>query len=244
MKHRYRKTESVYQRHADQIYAEMLGQVCHKGLYEANIEGSQEVIQYDNTCLQQSFVIHARHATFYLFYAEFRNTYLRDIVKYGAEYKLRVPESDRHEVIIQQSRPFRMRKPKDNAEFFELISKLLYYIVKGQSQIGYLAPGLWNQYYRAMSEVCEHIALANVQSPPILDCIHVKPYNKDQIYRESDEILNEDGVLDGESDADDADIGDDHDVEWMDDVSDGVSSGSHGESSDWSSRGASPMSES
>ena len=43
----------------------------------------------------------------------------------------------------------------------------------------------------------------------------------------TDEILNEDGELDGESDADDDDVGDDHDVEWMDGVSDGGYSSSH-----------------
>ena len=43
MKHRVRKVEAVHQRHAAQIYAEMLGQVCHKGLYEPNIHGFQEV---------------------------------------------------------------------------------------------------------------------------------------------------------------------------------------------------------
>ena len=55
--------------------------------------------------------------------------------------------------------------------------------------------------------------------------------------------MNEDGELDGESDDDDDDVGDDHDVEWMDGVSDGVYSSSHGEGSNRSSRGASPMSE-
>lgn len=177
MKHRSRTMESVYQRHAAQIYAEILGQVCHKGLYGTNIGESQDINQYDDTCLRRSFIIHARHATFYFFYAEFRNAYLWNIVKYGTGYKSRVPKSDQHAVIIRQSRPFRMRKPKDNAEFFELISKLLYYIVNGQSRIGYLAPGLRNKYYHV--KVCEHIALANVQSLPILNCINVKPYNKD-----------------------------------------------------------------
>ena len=43
MKHRLRNEEAVHQRHAAQIYAEMLGQVCHKELYERNINGFQEV---------------------------------------------------------------------------------------------------------------------------------------------------------------------------------------------------------
>ena len=42
-KHRLRDCESTRQMHAAQIYAEMLGQVCHKGLYTANPNGFQEV---------------------------------------------------------------------------------------------------------------------------------------------------------------------------------------------------------
>jgi len=83
-------------------------------------------------CLLQSFVFHARHATFYFFYAKFPNTYLRDIALHGAEYKNRV--NPPAQIIIQQSRPFRMRKPSDNAAFFELVAKILYYLVSGQSR--------------------------------------------------------------------------------------------------------------
>lgn len=45
-----------------------------------------------------------------------------------------------------------MRKPKDNAEFFKLVSKLLYYTVSGQSHTGYFATGSWNKYYLAALE--------------------------------------------------------------------------------------------
>ena len=90
-------------------------------------------------------VLHARHATFYIFYAKFPNTYLRDIMLHGAAYKSRV--SAPAQIIIQQSRPFRMRKPKDNAELFKLFSKVLYYIVSGNGRIGYLAAEKWNTYY-------------------------------------------------------------------------------------------------
>lgn len=267
MKHRLRKVESVYQRHAAQIYAEMLGQVCHRGLYDSDRDGFQEVSSCYNPCLSQSFVFHARHATFYIFYAKFPNRYLRDIVHYGAEYKTRVTPPE--EVIIQQSRPFRMRKPKDNAEFFKLISKLVYYIVSGQSRTGYLAKGRWNKYYLAVqgakeqqkkideskdklketddarkdiSEVCNHVVPADFQSRPIYDCIVVRPYDEEQV-RAPDEVLNEEGELDGESDADDQDVGEDID-DLMEDASDIVASSSRGPDISWNSRGGSPMDES
>jgi hypothetical protein len=42
-KHRLRDSETTRQMHAAQIYAEMLGQVCHKKLYAGNPNGYQEV---------------------------------------------------------------------------------------------------------------------------------------------------------------------------------------------------------
>lgn len=42
-KHRLRDSETTRQMHAAQIYAEMLGQVCHKRLYTGNPNGYQEV---------------------------------------------------------------------------------------------------------------------------------------------------------------------------------------------------------
>jgi len=44
-KHALRNSEATRQMHAAQIYAEMLGQVCHKELYK-NGEGFQEVVLY------------------------------------------------------------------------------------------------------------------------------------------------------------------------------------------------------
>src|SRR5947207_9244208 len=74
--------------------------------------------------------------------------FLRDIVRYEAEYKTRV--IDPVEVIIKQSRPFPYAKSKDNAEFFKPVSKLVYYIVSGQTRTGYLATGRWNKCYIAV----------------------------------------------------------------------------------------------
>jgi len=40
---RYRGSEIANQMHAGQIYAEMLGQVCHRKQYMLNLKGQQEV---------------------------------------------------------------------------------------------------------------------------------------------------------------------------------------------------------
>ena len=195
-----RKSEAVHQRHAAQIYAEMLGQVCHKGLYEPNINGFQEVSSHCDVCSLQSFMIHARHATFYIFYAKFPNTYLRDIAMYGEEYKTRVPSP--HKVTIEKSEPFRMRFPEHQARFFKLLSTVLYYLVSGYSNAGYLAADKWNPYYKAIYklDVCEFLVCANSQIPRIYECVMVEPYRADP------KILNAEGDLDGEQDAPDAEI--------------------------------------
>jgi len=42
-KSRSKDPNAKIQRHAAQIYAEMLAQVCHEDLYKDNMDGSQEV---------------------------------------------------------------------------------------------------------------------------------------------------------------------------------------------------------
>ena len=133
--------------HAAQIYAEMLGQVCHRDLYtNSGMFQEVELTQSQLTNFKQAFVLHARHATFYLYYAKFPNTYLRDIALYGSEYRQRVRTPE--QIIIHQSRPFRMRFPKQQANFFRLFANVLYYLVSGNSHVFYLAKDESNPYYR------------------------------------------------------------------------------------------------
>lgn len=42
-KHKFLHSETVHQRHGAQIYAKMLGQLCHAKLYGLNLSGYQEV---------------------------------------------------------------------------------------------------------------------------------------------------------------------------------------------------------
>lgn len=91
-------------------------------------------------------MLHARHATFYIFYARFPNTYLRDIAKYGPRYLQEVRDPQR--IIIQQSRPFRMRFPEQQGEFFRLFAKLMYYLVSGHSRVFHLAKDESNPLYQ------------------------------------------------------------------------------------------------
>jgi len=88
-------------------------------------------------------VTHVRHATFYLFYARFPNTYLRSISDRGAIYS---PPLGSTKIPPLQSRPYRMRKPTDQASFFRLLIDLFYYMAIGESYIGYLNNNPNNPY--------------------------------------------------------------------------------------------------
>jgi hypothetical protein len=81
-------------------------------------------------------VLHARHSTFYLFYARFPSLYLQEIVKYGVEYRHRVEHPQ--EIILKQSRAYRMHKPSDQSAFFHLLMRLLTYLKSGQSHVDFL----------------------------------------------------------------------------------------------------------
>jgi len=102
--------------------------------------------QFYSTNYKQVFVLHARHATFYLYYAKFPNTYLRDIALYGSEYRQRVRNPE--QITIHQSCPFRMRFPKQQANFFRLFANVLFYLVSGNSHVFYLTKDETNPYYQ------------------------------------------------------------------------------------------------
>jgi hypothetical protein len=153
---------------------------------------------------------------------------------YGEEYKTRVEHP--HQVIIQQSEPFRMRFPEEQAKMFRLLSGVLYYVVSGYSKVGYLAADEWNPYYQAKYgiRVRQAPVCADSQTTRMYECVIVKPR------RANHEELYADGILNGESDEEPED--------WILNRARSITSstrrtGSYSDGS-WDSRGASPMDES
>jgi hypothetical protein len=51
-------------------------------------------------------------------------------------------------IQIQQSIPYRMRRPDHQALFFKLLSKLLCYLVSGENAVGYLAKDEGNPAFK------------------------------------------------------------------------------------------------
>jgi len=120
--------------HAAQICCEMLGQVCHSAFYNnANTE-YEEVYNHSNFSNYKAFVLHIRHCTFYLYYARFPHSYLRQIARLGTRY---MPPTDSR-IVLHQSREYKMKSPQDQAQFFRLLVQLLNYMTSGKSHIGYL----------------------------------------------------------------------------------------------------------
>jgi len=99
----------------------------------------------------KAFVLHVRHATFFIYWAIFPNCYLRDIADHGSHYLIRVPPPLQHHINIHQSSPFRMRQPQQQADFFRLYAKLLCYIVSGNSLVPYMDKSERNPYYKELT---------------------------------------------------------------------------------------------
>src|ERR1700724_51252 len=112
MKRAKENDEDTANRHAGQIFAEMLGQVCRPELYQLQNE------------YQESFVVHIRHAKITLFYAKLPNLYLSRIRQYGAKYATMFQDK----VQLYQSQPFLMKKAEDQAAFYHLLTRLLWYL--------------------------------------------------------------------------------------------------------------------
>lgn len=99
-------------------------------------------------------MLHIRHATFYIFYARFPNSYLRSIAHHGSNYLQHlqtvsnVVDTEDAKVQLEQSGGFRMRIPAHQAAFFRLLAKILYYLVSGNSDVGYLSMDDWNPFFK------------------------------------------------------------------------------------------------
>jgi len=92
-----------------------------------------------------------------------------------------------------------MKNPKDQAEFYKLLSKLLYYLVSGQSNVGFLTAQNWNKYYRRAVlglKVSKAVDAADCQTPPIYECIVIRP-GDEETETLTENVWDAEGILDG-----------------------------------------------
>jgi hypothetical protein len=127
-----KNSEDTANRHAAQIYAEMLGQVCRPEFYN-RLENDY----------QEAFVGQIRHAKITLFYAKLPNSYLSRISQHGAKYAAKFPDK----VLLYQSQSYSMKKAEDQGGFYRLLTNLLWYLANGNSHVGYLCNCRQNSFF-------------------------------------------------------------------------------------------------
>src|SRR5436190_4308261 len=81
-------------------------------------------------------VIHGCHSSITIYYAKFPNTCLSDITKHGAESLQRSTLNER--VKLCRTKKFHMRHTAERVELFNLLAKLLWYLISARSHVGYL----------------------------------------------------------------------------------------------------------
>jgi hypothetical protein len=80
--------------------------------------------------------MHGRHSSITMYYAKFPNSYLSEIAQYGAKYLERSQIKQR--VKLRRTKRFRLHDADERIELFQLLAKLLRYLVSGRSHVGYL----------------------------------------------------------------------------------------------------------
>jgi hypothetical protein len=125
-----------HQMHAAQIYVEMLGLVCHRELNTSHPNGYQEVPYFVDS-VDSRHLLFMRDMLLFTFSTPIFQILISATSRYGAEYKQRVANPIK--IAIRQPQSYGMRYPHQQAEFFRLLSRILYQMVSGYSNVGYLA---------------------------------------------------------------------------------------------------------
>jgi len=124
---------------AGQVFCEMLGQLSHPTIYSFDELESLDVPYLLSQFWLQAFVIHVRHTSARLFHCKFPVGYLRNIGKFGSDYRAKVEGSQG--VCLNHTTRYELRDPTSRGKFFNQICKLITYLSKGESRV----PFLWNQ---------------------------------------------------------------------------------------------------
>lgn len=89
-------------------------------------------------------MIHGSHSSVTIYYAKLPNLYLSEISKYGRKWKdhpnrqFNPTKNFKEKVKLVRTKKFSMRETSDRVELFDLITKLLWYLISGRSHVGYL----------------------------------------------------------------------------------------------------------
>lgn len=93
-------------------------------------------------------MIHGIHSTVTVYYAKLPNQYLSEISHYGSDYLDRSEKKTR--IKLQRTKRFHLRDKTACVELFTVLANLLWYLVSGNSHVGYLANYLENPLHKAV----------------------------------------------------------------------------------------------
>jgi hypothetical protein len=69
-----------------------------------------------------------------VYYAKFSNSYLSAVSKHGTKFLQHSSER----VVLRRTKKFHMRSSEERVKVFQIIAKLLWYLISGKSHVGYL----------------------------------------------------------------------------------------------------------
>jgi len=101
----------------------MLGQVCHPTIYSLDEYESLDVSYLMSLFSRQAFVIYVRHTSARLFHCKFPVGYLRNVAKFGYDYRAKVDGSQG--VCLQHTTPYELRNPESRGKFFNQICNVM-----------------------------------------------------------------------------------------------------------------------
>jgi hypothetical protein len=84
--------------------------------------------------ISQAFVIHTSHSSISIYYSKLPNSYLSEISRNGVKHS----QKSKQGVKLLRTKKYRMRDTKERVELFQLLAKLLCYLISGKSHVGYL----------------------------------------------------------------------------------------------------------
>jgi hypothetical protein len=102
-------------------------------------------------------VVHGSHSSVTIYYAKLPHTYLAEIARYGKRYLQRSATKQR--VALRRTKKFHLQHTGEWVELFQLLAKLLWYLISGESHVGYLHNYEGNPLHRIVYTILECLKL-------------------------------------------------------------------------------------
>jgi hypothetical protein len=95
---------------------------------------SPRIGSIQSTNVSQAFVIHVSHSSISIYYSKLPNSYLSEISRNGVKHS----QKSKQGVKLRRTKKYRLRDTEERVELFQLLAKLLWYLISGKSHVGYL----------------------------------------------------------------------------------------------------------